>query len=211
MGKAEENKRKKRLALLSEAFHLFMSKGISNTTISDITQKAGVGKGTFYFYFKDKDDLVEKLIAQKAGQLFIRALDRLDKEPADMSVEDKLVFIADDLVQQLMQDSRLLRLINKNLNYGIYKNALTRLESQGDFDFMAHYYELIAADGSEWNEPLLMLYTIVELVSATCHSIILEGEPVDYASYKPYLFACIRNIVGVFRKANVHSAADPTN
>lgn len=201
MGKAEENKKKKRGALLSEAFSLFMNKGIANTTISDITERAGVGKGTFYFYFKDKEDLIEKLVAQKAQQLFAHALGRLRarKGYTDMSAEDKLVFIADDLVQQLIKDSKLLRLINKNLNYGIYKNALTRMETQSDFDFLSNYYELIEQDGSKWKEPLLMLYTIVELVSSTCHSIILEGQPMDYDSYKPYLFACIRSIMAVFR------------
>lgn len=200
MGKAEENKKKKRNSLLSEAFSLFMNKGIANTTISDITQKAGVGKGTFYFYFKDKEDLYEKLIAQKAEQLFAHALKELNAQPKRLSVEDTLVFIADDLLEQLIKDSGLLRFINKNLNFGLYKNALTREEVKSDFDFLAHYFQLIEQDGSEWNEPLLMLYTIVELVSSTCYSIILEQEPVDYEYYKPYLFACIRNIVSVFRR-----------
>lgn len=213
MGKAEENKKKKRLALLSEAFSLFTNKGISNTTISDITEKAGVGKGTFYFYFKDKDDLIEKLIAHKAEQLFVHALNRLeaeeqnrigvtpDAQALEMSVEDTLIFIANDLVEQLIKDSKLLRLINKNLNYGIYKSALSREEVKSDFDFLGHYYKILEKDGSKWKDPLLMLYTIVELVSSTCHTIILDNEPVDYESYKPYLFACIRSIIAVFREA----------
>lgn len=200
MGKAEENKKQKRSALLSQAFSLFMKKGIANTSISDITQEAGVGKGTFYFYFRDKEDLIEKLIAQKAEQLFFHALEGLNQQEEPISVEDSLIYIANDLLEQLIQDSRLLKFLNKNLNYGIYKNALSREEVRNDFDFLATYYQLIEKDGSEWNEPLLMLYTIVELVSSTCHSIILEREPVDYEHYKPYLFACIRNIMAVFRK-----------
>jgi AcrR family transcriptional regulator len=200
MGKAEENKKKKRNALLSQAFSLFMNKGIAGTTISDITESAGVGKGTFYFYFKDKEDLIEKLIAQKAEQLFMHALERLREQPEQLSVEDTLIFIADDLVEQLIQDSKLLKFINKNLNYGIYKSALTREEIKSEFDILATYYQIIETDGSEWNDPILMLYTIVELVSSTCHSIILEQDPVDYEYYKPYLFACIRSIVSVFRR-----------
>ena len=125
MGKAEENKRIKKNALLSHAFSLFMNKGIPNTTISDITEHAGVGKGTFYFYFRDKDDLIEKLIAQKAAQLLTHSLTELQKKEA-LSVEDSFVFIANDLIEQLMNDSMLLRFLNKNLNYGIYKNAMER-------------------------------------------------------------------------------------
>lgn len=199
MGKAEENKRKKRTALLSQAFSLFMNKGITNTTISEIVEQADVAKGTFYMYFKDKDDLIEKLIAQKAEQLLINALDILNKHPETIKVEDKLVLIADSLLEQLKSDSRLLKFINKNLNYGIYKKALLSEEIKSDFDVMASYYEILHSDGSEWKDPVLMLYTIVELVSSTCHSIILEQDPVDLDYYKPYLFECIRRIVDVFR------------
>lgn len=199
MGKAEENKRKKRTALLSQAFSLFMNKGITNTTISEIVEQADVAKGTFYMYFKDKDDLIEKLIAQKAEQLLINALDILNKHPETIKAEDKLVLIADSLLEQLNNDSRLLKFINKNLNYGIYKKALLSEEVKSDFDVMAAYYEILRSDGSEWKDPVLMLYTIVEMVSSTCHSIILEQDPVDLEYYKPYLFECIRKIVDVFR------------
>ena len=48
MGKAEENKLKKRESLLDTAFKLFTEKGIHNTSISDIVEQAGVAKGTFY-------------------------------------------------------------------------------------------------------------------------------------------------------------------
>lgn len=199
MGKAEENKQKKRKALLSQAFSLFMNKGISNTSISEIAQHAGVGKGTFYFYFRDKDDLIEKLIAQKAEQLLMNAVHALEAHREIDSVEDKLVLIADSLLEQLNEDSRLLKFINKNLNFGIYKKALLREEVKTDFDVMASYYDLISSDGSKWKDADLMLYTIVELVSSTCHSIILNHDPVDLESYKPYLFECIRKIVEVFK------------
>lgn len=200
MGKAEENKRKKKSALLTHAFSLFMNKGISNTTISEIAEHAGVGKGTFYFYFKDKEDLIEKLIAQKAEQLLIQAMHTLSEHLEAQTVEDKLVLIADSLLEQLKNDFGLLKFINKNLNYGIYKKALLREEVVSDFDVMATYYEILNSDGSKWKEPTLMLYTIVELVSSTCHSIILNQDPVDLEYYKPYLFECIRKVVEVFRE-----------
>lgn len=199
MGKAEENKQKKRTALLSHAFSLFMNKGIINTTISEIAEHAGVGKGTFYFYFKDKEDLIERLIAQKAEQLLIDAMHTLNAHPEAVKVEDKLVLIADSLLEQLSSDSKLLKFINKNLNYGIYKKALLREDVKLEFDVLGAYYEVIHSDGSKWTDPMLMLYTIVELVSSTCYSIILHQDPVDLEYYKPYLFKCIRKIVEVFR------------
>jgi hypothetical protein len=44
-----------------------------------------------------------------------------------------------------------------------------------------------------------MLYTIVELVGASCHSVILEQDPVDLTTYKPYLYQSVRAIIDSFR------------
>lgn len=37
---------------------LFVQKGINNLTISEVAKTAGVGKGTIYEYFKNKEDIV---------------------------------------------------------------------------------------------------------------------------------------------------------
>ena len=47
----------KRNAIVSAAVDLFINKGLGETSIDDIVNKASIGKGTFYKYFKDKDDL----------------------------------------------------------------------------------------------------------------------------------------------------------
>ena len=66
MSKVDDNKKQKESTLLETAFHLFTGKGFAKTTISDIVQQAGLAKGTFYLYFKDKYDLRDKLIVYKA-------------------------------------------------------------------------------------------------------------------------------------------------
>jgi AcrR family transcriptional regulator len=44
--------------LLDAAESLVVEKGVGATTLDDVTRRAGVAKGTFYLYFKSKDDLV---------------------------------------------------------------------------------------------------------------------------------------------------------
>ena len=63
MGKVDDNKKQKKDTLLQSAFNLFTGKGFAKTTVSDIVKEAGLAKGTFYLYFKDKYDLRDKLIA----------------------------------------------------------------------------------------------------------------------------------------------------
>jgi len=70
MGKVETNKKQKNTTLLQTSFELFTEKGFTKTTISDIVNRAGLAKGTFYLYFKDKYDLRDKLVTYKTSQLF---------------------------------------------------------------------------------------------------------------------------------------------
>ena len=73
VSKVDKNKLQKENSLLHTAFEYFTTKGFSKTSISDIVEKAGVAKGTFYLYFKDKYDIRNKLIAHKSSQLFRNA------------------------------------------------------------------------------------------------------------------------------------------
>ena len=52
---------KTREKLVKAAMELFARKGFDKTTVDEIVAKAGVAKGTFYLYFKSKDDLIKEL------------------------------------------------------------------------------------------------------------------------------------------------------
>ncbi len=41
---------------------IFVHRGIKNLTISEIAKEAGVGKGTLYDYFKNKEDIVFEIV-----------------------------------------------------------------------------------------------------------------------------------------------------
>ncbi|ASA55612.1 TetR/AcrR family transcriptional regulator [Vibrio gazogenes] len=51
----------RRTALMDAAEHLFLTKGIHETRIEDITAAAHVAKGTFYIYFHSRDSLLHAL------------------------------------------------------------------------------------------------------------------------------------------------------
>lgn len=48
------------------ARQLFFQKGYEKTSVNDIIEKIGVAKGTFYHYFKSKEDLLDQLVNQFA-------------------------------------------------------------------------------------------------------------------------------------------------
>ncbi len=56
------NKEEKRRAIALSCSELLLEYGISDLTISQIAKTAGVGKGTIYEYFKNKEDIVFEII-----------------------------------------------------------------------------------------------------------------------------------------------------
>lgn len=194
MGKLDDKKKQKRDSLLMAAFALFTQKGINDTSISDIAKKANMAKGTFYLYFKDKFDIRDKLIADKARQVFCRALGEMNRVQLD-SLEDHVIFLINSVINQLNQNKNLLKFISKNLSWGVFQKALL-LENNEDGDsFYQRYYLLLDQSGRMFRNPDLMLYMIVEFVNSTCHSVILQQQPVTLEELKPELAGVICDII----------------
>ncbi len=59
--------------ILASAARLFREKGVRAVSIDEIVQGAGIAKGTFYLYFKTKDDLLEKLAEAVVQQMVVAA------------------------------------------------------------------------------------------------------------------------------------------
>lgn len=202
MGKAEENKKLKLNSLLAHSYKLFTTKGIPDTSISDITSSAGVAKGTFYFYFRDKQDIIDHLIARKSENLLKSALDNLKKHEASnpgLPVEEKIIIIADSIITDLDKNPKLARFLNRNLNFGFYVKAYKDENLIQSVNVREDYDRIINSNGDKWKDSGLMLYTIIELISSSVHGIIINGTPCSLDSYKPYLFDSIRAIVNTFR------------
>lgn len=57
-----KNPEERKTEILDTAEQLFAIKGYSQTTIMDILNEIGIAKGTFYHYFKSKEEVVDAII-----------------------------------------------------------------------------------------------------------------------------------------------------
>ncbi|WP_246070405.1 TetR/AcrR family transcriptional regulator [Paenibacillus kobensis] len=55
--------------IIETAERLFLEKGFDNTTVQDVVQRMGIAKGTFYHYFKSKDELVDHVLQRYSDRL----------------------------------------------------------------------------------------------------------------------------------------------
>lgn len=77
MRASELRRQRTRSALLEAARALFAERGYEGTTIAAIGERADLGFGTFYLYFRDKEDILRTVVMEGLASLRDQ-LDRLD-------------------------------------------------------------------------------------------------------------------------------------
>ncbi len=209
MGKVEENKKQKKLALLNTAYELFTTKGINSTAISDIVKQAGVAKGTFYLYFKDKYDIKNNLVAHKTCELFHNA-GKARAEAHITGLEDQLIFIIDHIINALVKDLPLLNFISKNLVMGALRTTLFTGEA-AENEIYDDFLALVEEDDYTYKDVNVMLFTIVELAGSAGYNSIIYKEPLPIEEYKTFLYRTVRLIIESHRvsKKEIDSHTEP--
>lgn len=101
-GKRDRNRRQRTEALLQAALALFLERGLEAVTVDDIAREAGMAKGNFYRYFKDKDDLVDALFEPIVGELR-DAMRRCSDDLARARSREELYSAYDALARSLGQ------------------------------------------------------------------------------------------------------------
>lgn len=95
--------------ILTAAMELFKEKGYEKTTVSDIVKAAGIAQGTFYIYYKNKEDVFisvientrEKIIEQLIDVQKRNDLNAVDKMNLIIRLEFDINRTQDDLILQL--------------------------------------------------------------------------------------------------------------
>ena len=64
MKKGERRKQE----LLQIAYRMFILRGYENTSVDEIIEEAGIAKGTYYYYFESKEQMLEDVIGMMIGQ-----------------------------------------------------------------------------------------------------------------------------------------------
>ena len=193
--KSETNKLKKQKSLYDAAYELFTTKGINETAINDIVKGAGVAKGTFYLYFKDKYHIIDLIVLRKSSKVLKEAIEiSMNKEFEKFN--DKVIFFVDYIIEYLKKDKKLLRLIYKNLSWGIYRKVIAEpLEYDEMREIAKIFMDNIVSETMCTMEAEKILFMIIELTGSVCYSSIILEEPDTIDNMKPILFKTIKKML----------------
>jgi AcrR family transcriptional regulator len=76
-----------RSSILEAASNLFIEKGLAGTKIQDIAEALGITRTNVYYYYKNKEDILEKLtldVTNLAKEVTTAAIGAKDQDPASM-------------------------------------------------------------------------------------------------------------------------------
>lgn len=90
--------------ILDAADELFAQKGFDDTSTGDILEKVGIARGTLYYHFKSKEDILDALIERYCSQILSAA--KAAASDKRMSVSERLIrtILALNVTQQTGQE-----------------------------------------------------------------------------------------------------------
>jgi AcrR family transcriptional regulator len=128
-----EKKINNRVKILNAAWKLFAEKGYDETTVDEIIEATQTSKGTFYHYFKSKEDLLSLF-----SYIFDERYEELSKKlDVDMNSFDKLIVLCNECFSTIENDYPI------DLVARMYSSHLFAKNSKHLLDKNRIYYKLL--------------------------------------------------------------------
>ena len=125
MERKKGKKNQKRKKILDKAWELFRKNGYEETKVEDMTRELGVSKGSFYTYFKTKDEVLYEILERikKENEERISKIN-VNQEPSKL-LEDYVTSKMNYIVKLL--NNMKISSINRNLSNSKLKNFFEEL------------------------------------------------------------------------------------
>lgn len=168
----------KEIAIFQAVLELFREGAdISYLTVAEITGKAGIGKGTAYEYFSDKDEMIAKAIFYHAEQFCLSLYEQMQDEK---TVYDRILLVLKRIETEIAEANCTFRLIQASCNktgLGQKIQGMEELKSVYGLKPDEIFDRIIGSDFgtavslSEYEQEYLMLAIISKLC---CYGIYLQ-------------------------------------
>lgn len=177
--------------LLDAAYKLFLGKGVFKTSIDEIVREADVAKGTFYLYFRNKEDLLQKLVDKISNRILSDAYQYTQQHLSPDFVEN-VVTMVDYIVEYFKYNKLQLQLLERNFSWPMVQQALSRQTDPLWRSLAQDLSKSPLAQRYTEDELFKLIFVLVEMCGSTCYSSIIEGKPDTIDNMKPVLYRIIR-------------------
>lgn len=166
---AEERKNE----ILDVAERLFCTKGFDQTSTNDILNEIGIARGTLYYHFKSKEDILDAMIERVTNQMIAKAaiialddsipvLERLTRTIMSMNLDNEL---GDMIMEQVHKpQNALLHQKLENRLLGRVNKLITKIAEDGIKQGILH------TDYPEEAVDMIMTYSYIAFDSTKQYS-----------------------------------------
>jgi len=182
------------------AVHVFRRAGYGPARVDDIVKEADVSHGTFYLYFRNKDELFRTIaahVASRAGHL-VRELDL-----AGASESELLHLLYRWFVKLLALTQEYGPVLGGWLTVNPHDPVLSTLANETFEDLAARLAQGVRDPFHDLGEdPLLPGMALATMITRFCANIASDGEPVDAARIARSLTEVVATVLTVGRASS---------
>lgn len=190
----DEKKKDNKLQIIQSAIHMFEKKGVDKTTIRDIMNNTDLGLGTFYSYFKDKEDLKEQIVLSKVVDLVLEA----EKKCTQEDHVERFISFTDFIIDYYIAHPFEFELVASNLNWALYakvENEERFAEADTTLKFILNKYSQLFSKEYSDSQKLYILSLTIETVISTCKLAIRKDSILSIDEMKSVLVEVIKQIL----------------
>jgi AcrR family transcriptional regulator len=149
--------------ILDAAARLFTIKGYEKCTINDILKEVNIAKGTFYYYFKSKEEVMDEIIGRVTDVAVTNA--RAIMEKTDIGPEEKLVQVFLAMRMEGKYEMQMIDELHRPENALMHQKSLNQIVTR-----MAPILTKVVEEGMEakiWNCKFPLEYMQIFLAAST--------------------------------------------
>lgn len=184
-------KEEKRRRLLDAAYDCFTQNTVSGTSIAEICEKAGIAKGTFYLYFKDKEDIVRALNKRISYQVLKETYHSVDGSSS--SFVENAVLMASELVEYFKEDYEVVKIMKKDFVWPINEEQFLTSKDPIMAKIRKDIDDFSIQSGISSHQILVRIYSLICMIASICYSCIVDKFPADIDTVKPEIYSMIRS------------------
>ena len=173
--------------IIHESIKLFLSNGYQGTSVKEITEAAGIGRGTLYWYFKSKDEILVSIFQKWEKESVQGLVNAVNERKGDFVAKYKAFH---KYATEFARDQRELAIVfNTLLNEIVGTDSVPATVVRGVYERYWRFLERMLKDGKKDGsvrrdvDPALYAHVIIAAHTGMLVEWFVIGETLDVGPF----------------------------
>jgi AcrR family transcriptional regulator len=160
--KKNEKNCNNREKIIKATIELIGEKGVDGTSLADIARKVGISKGTLYYYYSSKNDLIFDITEVHMNQITNDIFSLIEKNAGDVSWQEMVSILFKTLLQSDTRSRLHLYLVREALSGNEALNQRFKKTYKQWFDLVEDGYFKITSDAKDLSAQSRLFVAVID-------------------------------------------------